>query len=132
MTIEYHNGRMHLSAEERAYWLEKFGDSKLLELALLRLSGEAWQFKRYPEKARSYLARLAMGKVERDVRFLPPKSKAIPANLGRGPTDGSKRYVEGSIEFAIILARMQKNDPAEARAMQRRGWVWVHPARVER
>jgi hypothetical protein len=137
--ISWQGGRIILSKQEHAFWIQKFKNAELLELALISAVGDVPPNPRgittYVARVRAYLARLCMGKIERDGRAKSwgngnGYSKPAMPNLAnfKPPADGSKCYREGSSGFYAILRRLDRDDPDEARAVRRRGFVWVSHA----
>jgi len=86
--VTFENGRLGLCEDLRAFWLQRFGDEELLDLALIQAAGYVQVNSSRPLEAQvsAQLARRAADKRDRDARYAAavatnksPKKKFKPS-----------------------------------------------------
>jgi hypothetical protein len=85
--VTFENGRLELKNGLKQFWLEKFGDEALLELAVIQAAGYVQTNSSKPLEAQvsAQLAKAMRDKLDKDARY----AKAVKANTAKATTDAA-------------------------------------------
>jgi hypothetical protein len=85
--VTFENGRLELKNGLKQFWLEKFGDAELLDLAVIQAAGYVQVNSSKPLEAQvsSQLAKAMRDKLDKDARY----AKAVKANTAKTTTDAA-------------------------------------------
>jgi hypothetical protein len=85
--VTFENGRLELKNGLRQFWLEKFGDADLLDLAVIQAAGYVQVNSSKPLEAQvsAQLAKTVRDKLDKDARY----AKAVKANTAKATTDAA-------------------------------------------
>jgi hypothetical protein len=102
--VTFENGRLELRNGLKQFWLDKFGDPELLELALIQAAGYVQPNSTKPLEAQvsAQLARKVATKRDQDARY----AKAVKANSAKtaGETEGESRSERWARKLQQIAA----------------------------
>jgi hypothetical protein len=85
--VTFENGRLELKNGLKQFWLDKFGDEGLLDLAVIQAAGYVQVNSSKPLEAQvsSQLAKAMRDKLDKDARY----AKAVKANAAKATTDAA-------------------------------------------
>jgi hypothetical protein len=85
--VTFENGRLELKNGLKQFWLDKFGDEGLLDLAVIQAAGYVQINSSKPLEAQvsSQLAKAMRDKLDKDARY----AKAVKANAAKATTDAA-------------------------------------------
>jgi hypothetical protein len=90
--VTFENGRLELKNGLKQFWLDKFGDAELLDLAVIQAAGYVQVNSSKPLEAQvsSQLAKAMRDKLDKDARY----AKAVKANAAKAPVDAGESRID--------------------------------------